>query len=146
NRLAANLGLVNRFGFPDDGVQHQLFHILQLAVDVVVGLAVAAVISIAQDVASALAVAAQHLDRGEQVGDAVQRVFPIGGRDQDGVGGIDRVGGDDSQVRRAVEQHHVVLVRQALERPVQDLLPEMLRNDALGGDRQVDVGGDDPEV
>src|SRR4051812_37660790 len=61
DRLAADLGLVDRLRLTDDGLQQQLLYVLQLAINVVVGLAIPAVIGVAQDEAPALAVAAQHL-------------------------------------------------------------------------------------
>src|SRR5215218_3441917 len=79
DRLAADLGLVDRLRLADDRLQQQLLHVLQLAVDVVVGLAIPAVEGVAQDEAPALAVAAQHFDRGEEIGNAVEGILAVGG-------------------------------------------------------------------
>ena len=96
DRLAADLRLVDRLALADDRFENVRADVLQLLFNILVGGAGATVQGIAENPAPPLPLA-DFLNRGKQVGDAVQGIPAVGRGNQNPVRRIDGVDGNDAR-------------------------------------------------
>ena len=143
DNLAGDGGLGEADGAPHDGVEDLVAEDLQHTGEHLAGVHGAAVEhggQHAEDAQLGVEPVDDLVDRVGQQGDAAQREVLALQRDDDAVGGGERVDGEQPEGGRAVDEDEVVALAQRVEDALEGLLAGDLADELHLGGRQVDVG------